>query len=137
VFVATDTVPPGAGSVLQTWTLPLTFTGDTASYTLTGVPAGTLGLSAKTAWNLRTKLPVTLVGGQATGVNFTGTGTGGKQLRGGDLNGDNIINFLDYSILGNNWFTTHAVADITGDGEVNLDDYTILSGNWFTNGDPQ
>ena len=43
----------------------------------------------------------------------------------------------DYSILGNNWFTTHAVADITGDGEVNLDDYTILSGNWFTNGDPQ
>ena len=133
VFVATDTAPPGAGIVLQTWTLPLTFTGDTASYTLTGVPASTLGLSAKTAWNLRTKLPVTLVGGQATGVNFTGA----KLLRGGDFTGDNQVNFSDYSILGNNWFTTHAVADITGDGQVNLDDYTILSGNWFTNGDPQ
>ena len=48
-----------------------------------------------------------------------------------------LINFPDYSILGNNWFTFNAVADITGDGVVNLPDYTILSGNWFTNGDPQ
>jgi hypothetical protein len=137
-FVASTNNPTFGTNVLATWSLLLTnVSGDTFAYTLTGVPLNANHLSAKTAWNLRSSLSLALVGGQATGVNFTGILPSGKQLRGGDLNGDNIINFPDYSILGSNWFTTHAVADITGDGEVNLDDYTILSRNWFTNGDPQ
>jgi hypothetical protein len=139
-FVASTNNPTFGTNVLATWTLLLNFNQssgpglqDIANYTLTGVPLNANHLSAKTAWNLRSSLPITLIGGQLSGVNFTGA----KKLRGGDLNGDNIINFPDYSILGINYFTFNAVADITGDGEVNLDDYTILSGNWFTNGDPQ
>jgi hypothetical protein len=133
-FVATD--GPGSGAtVLKTWTIALSnVAGDTFNYTLTGVPPGTLGLSAKTAWNLRSKLGITLdINGQASGIDFAGP----RRLRGGDLQGDNIVNFFDYSILGNNWFTTHPVADISGDGGVALDDYFVLSVNWFTAGDPQ
>jgi hypothetical protein len=131
---------PATNNVVKTWVLPLNFNQssgppfqDVASFTLTGIPAGTTGLSAKTAWNLRSKLPVTLVGGQATGLNFTGA----KLLRGADLTGDNIVNFLDYSTLGINLFTTNPVADIDGNGQVDLDDYNLLYLNWFTGGDPQ
>src|SRR5262249_28073451 len=71
-FVATDG-PGGGATVLKTWVLALSnVSGDTFSYTLTGIPGATAGLSAKTDWNERKKLPVTLVLGNASGVNFTG-----------------------------------------------------------------
>jgi hypothetical protein len=119
---------------LWTNTLTLSFTGGVANYTLIGVPPNANGLSAKTAWNLRKKVPVVFdINNQANAVNFTGA----ELLPGGDLNGDNVINFFDYSILGSNWFTYNAVADINGDGVVNYNDYIILYINWFTAGDPQ
>ena len=117
--------------------------GDTFSYTLVNVPAGTTAVSAKTAWNLREKLAVTFdVNNQAI-ANFTGNPVDGwsdavdHYLRGGDLNENNQVSFLDYSILGNNYFTFNLVADITGNGVVNLLDYNILAANWFSAGDPQ
>jgi hypothetical protein len=139
-FVATDNM----ANVLATWDLALSnVSGDTFDYTLTGVPAGTVGISAKTVWNLRSKLAVVLdMNGQASGVNFTSA----KQLRGGDIGGpplfppgppDNQVNFSDYSVLGNNFFSFNAVADIDGNGQVDYSDYFILYGNWFTGGDPQ
>jgi hypothetical protein len=124
-FVATGGTP-------KTWTQTLSFSGSVASFTLTNVPEGTTGLSAKTAWNLRNKLAVTLVDGQAV-ANFTGI----EKLLGGDLNGSNTINMLDYTILRANWFTTNPVADITGNGYVNTLDYTILKKNFFKKGDPE
>ena len=138
-FVATTNA-----TVLKTWNLTLTnVSGDTFSYTLTDVPAGTTGISAKTAWNLREKLAVVLdINGQAA-ANFVSDGIFGwsdatdHYLRGGDYTGDNLIQFLDYTVLGNNFFTFNAVADITGDGQVDYDDYFILYLNWFTAGDPQ
>src|SRR5690242_9732673 len=86
-FVATD--GPGAGApVLKTWTHAVSHvSGDPFHHPLRDVPPGTQGLSAQTAWNLRAKVSVTLVGGQATGVNFTGP----KQLRGGDFDGNNFF----------------------------------------------
>jgi len=139
VFVATD----GGGAVLQTWTLPLTFPGilggDTASYTLTGVPAGTARISAKTAWHKRKRLDATFdINGQAV-VNFTGA----DQLRGGDITGDNIVNFADYLVLATHFGKTIAAfpvadaANISGDAVVNVIDYSILASNWFSVGDPQ
>jgi hypothetical protein len=126
-FVATG------GSSNKTWDLTLNFSSGVANYTLTDVPTGTTGISAKTAWTLRKKLAVTFdVNGQAT-ADFTGNG----QLPGGDFNGDNQVNFLDYSILAANYFTTDPVADITGDGQVNFLDYGILAANYFTAGDPE
>jgi autotransporter-associated beta strand protein len=137
-FVATG------GVTNKTWNLTLTnVSGDTFSYTLTDVPAGTTGISAKTAWNLREKLAVTLdINGQAT-ADFVGTpldvwsDTTDHYLRGGDFTADNQVQFFDYSILGNNFFTANPVADITGDDQVDYDDFFIMYLNWFKAGDPQ
>ena len=135
-FVATG------GAMTKTWNLNLSFTGDTASYTLSDVPAGTTHISAKTAWTLRERLPVTFVSGQAT-ADFISDVTPGwsdatdHYLRGGDLNGSNSIQFSDYSIMGANLFTANAVADINGDGGVDIFDYFMMAGNWFQMGDSQ
>lgn len=108
----------------------LTFTGDTAPYVLTDVPDVVTTLSAKTAWNLRQRLSFSLdTDGQATDKNFT--------LLGGDLNGSNTTNILDYAILKANYLTANPVADITGNGMVNTLDYAILQKNFFKAGDVQ
>jgi hypothetical protein len=109
--------------------------GATGTYFLTDVPAGTTGLSAKTAWHLRTKLTgLSLDGdGQLTGADFTGT----EELLGGDLDDSNAVNILDYSILSANWVGGNPVADIDGDGGVNTGDYDIMVGNWFQIGDDE
>jgi hypothetical protein len=135
-FVATD----GSANVLKTWDILVSnASGDTFNYTLTGVPAGTVGLSAKTAWNLRSKVTVTYSVGQGT-ANFLGAYPG-AQLRGGDFDGDNILTFNDYQALGTFLFSSgHPSVDINGDGVINNVDYSIFSGNWLdpkNTGDPQ
>jgi hypothetical protein len=141
-FVATTNT-----TVLKTWVINVYFGpgNSTTNYTLTAVPALTTGISAKTDWNLREKLAVTLdINGQAV-ANFVADGVPGwsdatdHYLRGGDIDAahNNQVSFLDYSVLGNNFFTANPVADINGDGVVNLFDYSILSVNWFKAGDPQ
>ena len=62
---------------------------------------------------------------------------GPKRLRGGDLNGDNVVNTLDYSILRYHWLSPDAVADITGNGVVDTRDYTLLQHSFYTAGDAQ
>jgi hypothetical protein len=141
-FVGTGTVPlhsrvvtffASGGMTTKSWSLLLTnVSGTNFNYTLTDVPGGTTLLSAKTDWNLRKRLPAVFdVNGQAV-VNFTGA----NFLHGGDLNGDNSVQFLDYGVLGANWFTVNPVADLNGDGFVQILDYSLLSINWFTAGDP-
>jgi hypothetical protein len=127
-FVATG------GVARKEWTLALTnVSGAVFDYTLTDVPAGTTGLSADTAWSLRSKLAVALnLDGQATAA-FTGADI----LLGGDLNDDNIVNILDYSVLKARWFTTAPEADVNGDGLVNTLDYSIQKANWFIRGDAE
>jgi parallel beta-helix repeat protein len=131
----TRTVRFVANGGTKTWDISVSFAAGspTGSYTLTDVPDGTTALSAKAAWNLRRKLTgLSLdLDGQLTGVNFTG----GSKLLGGDINGSNGINILDYSVLKTNWFTTNAVADINGDSMVNLPDYSIMKSNFFQKGD--
>jgi peptidoglycan/xylan/chitin deacetylase (PgdA/CDA1 family) len=51
----------------------------------------------------------------------------------GDVNGDNLVNALDLSILLSNWKktpATHAQGDLSGDGVVNALDLSILLTNW-------
>jgi hypothetical protein len=133
-FVATDALGAGA-NVLKTWVVPVSnVSGDTFSYSLSDAPGGTAALSAKTDWTLRSKIPVTLdSNGQASGVNFTAA----HRLHGGDFDGDNQIQFNDYSILALHFFTFDPTADISGDGDVDFDDYTVLADNWLTGGDPE
>lgn len=49
----------------------------------------------------------------------------------GDINGDHIINSLDWSIMNSKWFTTDANADLNHDGLVNAIDFSMLNANWF------
>src|SRR5262249_52970093 len=109
------------------------FSGGIANYALNGIPPGTTGLSAKTAWNLRRKLAVALDPQSQAVANFLGA----VKLLGGDLDGSNVVTTGDLSILSANWTTTNAVADITGNGTVSTTDLGILSANWHAIGDPQ
>ena len=49
----------------------------------------------------------------------------------GDLNGDRIINAIDFSIMNASWLTSNATADLNKDGIVNSLDFSILNGNWL------
>jgi hypothetical protein len=130
VFVATSS----AGLVLKTWAAKtVTFTASVGTVPLEDVPAGTAAISAKTAWNLRSKATVPFTPEGVGAVSLTGA----KKLRGGDLNGDNVVNLLDYSILRYHWYTVNPVADIDGNGEVTLPDYSILAANFYQLGDPR
>jgi hypothetical protein len=136
-FVAT-------GGTTKTWNLTLTgWASYKTSYTLTDVPSGTTGISAKTAWTLRERLTVAWDGDSQAVADFVSDGTAGwsdatdHYLRGGDINGSNSVNVLDYSILKMNWNTSNAVADINGSGLVYTTDYDLMKGNWFKTGDPE
>ncbi|GMU20277.1 MAG: hypothetical protein AMXMBFR13_03740 [Phycisphaerae bacterium] len=124
-FVAT-------GGATKIWTLPLSFSGGVATYVLTDVPADTTGLSAKTAWSLRNKLPCGPDGNGQAVINFTGD----EKLLGGDFNATNSINVLDYSIMKASWGPGLA-ADVNGDGFTGTIDYGIMKANWFKVGDEQ
>ena len=132
-FQATD----DATNVLATWAVPLEFAPDTngcsvAPFTLTNVPAGTTHLSAKTAWHLRKRLPVTFNNGAAA-ANFTGP----KTLSAGDLDDSNVVDDADFFQLAARWYQADDAADIDGSGLVDQDDYFILSGHWHETGDPR
>ena len=123
------------GGAARSWDVTLNFAqgNDTASATLTDVPASTTGLSAKTDWNLRSKVALTLDGsGQGT-ASFTDP----DDLLGGDLNDTNSVTILDWAVLRQHWYTYDEEADINGDGQVSMSDYNILKGNWFAEGDDE
>ena len=129
-FTATAT----NGVKLESWTLPLNFTNGVASYTLS-VAATAANLSAKTAWNLRQRLPVVFSGGSAT-VDFMGA----NLLRAGDLDGSNAVGLGDYFLLVSLWYQSApagTAADIDGNGVVDLDDYFLLSNRWGAAGDAE
>ena len=125
-----------ATNLLASWNLPLDFAPGAdgygvASFTLTNVPAGTTHLSAKTAWNLRQRLLVTFLEGQAT-ANFTGP----RVLPGGDVNNSNVVDIDDYFQLAAAWYRVSAATDIDGSGLVDIFDYFLLASHWYQVGDP-
>jgi hypothetical protein len=130
-------VASNINGTFQTTNLTLTFAAGpdgygVASYSITNLPIGTVGLSAKTAWNKRVKMEPTFDEGLAV-ADFTGA----KTLRGGDFNGDNTVNSLDLRILVNHWYTYHPAADADGSTGVDSDDLGIVNDNWETTGDPE
>ena len=120
-FKATD----ASGAVLKTWEWPLSFHDGTAAYALSDAPAGTARLSAKTAWHLRKRLPVTFCNGTAT-ANFTDSAS----LRGGALGNSAAVDFAAYFQLAAAWYQSGDAADIDGNGFVDLDDYFLLANHW-------
>jgi hypothetical protein len=51
-------------------------------------------------------------------------------LLAGDLNDDDVINELDWGMMGSKWHTSDTVADINRDGDVNTLDWHYLNKNW-------
>jgi cyclophilin family peptidyl-prolyl cis-trans isomerase len=49
----------------------------------------------------------------------------------GDINGDCIVDLLDFMILAEHWLYGTIAADIDVDGKVNFDDFEILSSHWM------
>jgi len=125
-FWATD----ASGAVLASWTVPVDFVGGTGQALLREVPDDTAWFSAKMAWNLRVRLPVSFGPAGDGAVSFTGA----AYLPGGDFTGDNIVNLFDYTFLRNNQ-PFGEQADINADGLVTIDDLNLLLGNWLTGGD--
>ena len=132
-FIATDNL----GNQLRTWNVTVGFTNNgslgiaSATYSLGDVPGGLTRLSAKTAWSLRKRLPATLDSNGQGIVSFSAV----NKLRGGDLNGNNVVNLADYNVLSLNWLQFAPVADINGDTVVNIADYNILRLYYLTGGD--
>ena len=52
----------------------------------------------------------------------------------GDINGDGIVNIIDFTLLSNAFGTNDTTADINSDGIVNVLDFTILSNNFGKTG---
>jgi hypothetical protein len=66
-------------------------------------------------------------------INFEGdsyTDTHWFSVKSADLNGDGIVNSLDWSIMKNKWGTSDAAADINRDGVANTLDWSIMKGEW-------
>jgi len=128
VFVASD----AGGGVLDTWVIDVDFFGGEGSVVLSGVPETAAFLSAKSAWNLRVRKGVNFDIDGLASVDFSGP----DALPGGDFNGDNFVNLLDYNQLRSPVFPRTATdADLSGDGGVNLFDFLVLRSNWLTGGD--
>lgn len=121
--------------VTETRLVPLVFTpgSSVAETLLTDVSPASMHISAKTNSHLRRRLDITF---SPTG-DFAASFTGPCKLLGGDLNGDNIVQMLDYSYLKARWYTSDEIADINGDGVAQMLDYSILQSNWFKRGDVQ
>lgn len=56
-------------------------------------------------------------------------------LPAGDLNSDNVVNSLDWSLMSPKWFTNDATADINKDSLINTIDFSLLNKNWAQSGD--
>ena len=47
----------------------------------------------------------------------------------GDINGDHVINSVDFSAMNTKWLTNDATSN--KDGTVNSLDFSIMNGNWL------
>ncbi len=56
-------------------------------------------------------------------------------LLAGDVNSDNVINSLDYSVMNTKWFMQDATSDLNKDGIVNAIDFSLLNKNWQKRGE--
>ncbi len=55
-------------------------------------------------------------------------------LKAGDLDNNNVVNSLDFSLLISKWGLSDILADINQDGIVNTVDFSFLNTNWFVSG---
>lgn len=132
-FKATNSM----GVVVKSWVKNLNFVNSPISkycyavYTLNDVPDGTMRLSAKTNWHLRQR--------NDANIDINSQGYIDFNLLGGDLNNDNKIQTLDYSLLKTNWYLigSNNLGNINGDNATQTIDYSIMKTNWYLIGNAE
>jgi hypothetical protein len=103
--------------------------GNLSNFPLTGAsPGTTYNLLVKPKSWLRKQQQLTLVTG-LNSIDFQ------SSFIAGDINGDNRINILDFTLLSNAFGTANSAADLNGDGTVNILDFTLLSNGFGNFGD--
>ncbi len=120
------------------WSVPLTVTvcgtphqvicDESGRFSLTGLMPGTCDIVVKnthTLGNIRRGHTLVL------GVNAIDMG----ELVEGDVNGDNCVNILDFSVLRIVFLSSDARADFNEDGIVNISDFSLLATNFARCGD--
>lgn len=107
-----------------------TITGSGSSFALpagVSITAGTYDLTIETPHYLRRRHSSVSL---ATGIDLTL-----NPLLAGDLNDDQTINSLDWSLMNPRWFTSDALSDINKDGIVNSIDFSLMNRNWGKRGE--
>jgi hypothetical protein len=116
-----------------------TTSSETYSYVATSTPAGAwrasidtgsfnTGIYVVSARSIRSSQEKSDFGAPVfLGVGTTPRASGTSRS---DINGDNKVNLVDFSILLSNWGTATAASDLNSDGTVNLADFSIMLFNW-------
>lgn len=108
------------------------FSGQADASNEVGLPSITLNpgiydlLTSTSGWLKKKMLAVNIVSNAV--INL-------PSLPAGDLNSDNVINSLDWSLMSPKWFSSDPVADINKDNIVNTIDFSFLNKNWALVGD--
>jgi subtilase family serine protease len=127
----TFTLRPASGPA-GTQTVTLSSSG---GFALSAVPSGTYTVHIKGAkWLASDVMGIVVNGGSAAGANAT--------LLPGDINGDNVVDIQDFSVLAAafgsdpstaNW---NPDADLNCDGVVDINDFSLLAADFGLSGDP-
>ena len=122
--------PVGGGTaVVQTY-----FTTSDGAFYLHGVPDGSYSVWIKPDKYLAVVVPVTVSGGNASGIMAT--------LVGGDANNDNTVDIADFGLLVNSYNGDSSIAgsgydvraDFNGDGIVDIADFGLLVNSYNQSG---
>ena len=111
---------------------PMATGTDSGQFTISDITPGAYQVAVKHDNHLQVVATIAL----DAGANVHDFGV----LPGGDANGDNRVNFIDFSILTNVWKSQSSDgdfdvrADFDGDGKIFTADFALLSANWETKG---
>jgi len=128
--ISVEIYEPGTANLVQSFAAVEVDPG--GNFTLSDLPEGNYDVYVKGATYLATQQTVNL----STGAN---TADFGLQLA-GDLDGNNAVNLLDFSILSDSFNLVasdtdfDARADLDGNEAVNLQDFSILASNFNASG---
>ncbi len=95
--------------------------------TMSGIAFGEYKVLVKRPGYLQRVQQMTLTEGSSTYIF--------AQLLGGNVNGDNVINIQDFSILASAFGVSEHFSDINGDGVTNLQDFSLLAPNFGKSGE--
>ncbi|WP_245911400.1 malectin domain-containing carbohydrate-binding protein [Neolewinella xylanilytica] len=96
--------------------------------TVSGFALGEYRVLVKRSGFLQRVQSVTLNGGDVT--------TTFGELRAGNLNADNSVSILDFSLLANSFGQSGQAADFNGDGVTNILDFSLQASNFGQSGEP-